>query len=268
MAKQSLRRSKTGTSRSTIKRSESAPTLAPVWEPDGDEHDDEQAQALYMHSFTGDSTWSGSSLPQRAAVPRDSALPATWLKLLASLSADDREHDRRELVREMELAEAVRDSLCAGGLPLHLQAGLVEQRYELKRQLTEGRNFKVMEGVHRQTQKNHSLKIVSLGGRGTVCATKAFDTMQAFHMICSFVDEVYCHPSYVCVCMKWGMHEVDSSHQLCKWIVESVRVLLEVLPARQRKSSQYLRLGPTDVQHLLLRSAALDLYLMDNLFIE
>ena len=87
-------------------------------------------------------------------------------------------------------------------------------------------------------------------------------------MIISFVDEVFCHPSYVCVCMKWGMHEVDSSHQLANWVVESVRVLLEVLPPQQQKASQYLRLGPTALQHLLLRSAALDLYLKDNLFIE
>ena len=68
--------------------------------------------------------------------------------------------------------------------------------------------------------------------------------------------------------MKWGMHEVDSSHQLSKWIVESARVLLELLPSNQRDALKYLRLGSTDVQHLLLRSAALDLYLEQSLFIE
>lgn len=124
-----------------------------------------------------------------------------------------------------------------------------------------------MEGVHKRTQKNYSLKIISLS-HDNVRAVKAFETMQAFHMICSFVDEVFCHPSYVCICMKWGMHEVDSSHQLGKWIVESAGVMLEVLPAEQRKEAQYLRLGPSEVQQLLLRASALDLYLQDNLFIE
>lgn len=124
-----------------------------------------------------------------------------------------------------------------------------------------------MEGVHRQTQKNHSLKIVSLH-RNNVRAVKAFDTMQAFHMISSFVDEIYCHPNYVCICMRWGMHEVDSSHQLSKWIVESARLLFEVLAPQEQKTSRYMRLGPLEVQKLLLRSAALDLYLQDNLFIE
>lgn len=40
-----------------------------------------------------------------------------------------------------------------------------------------------------QTHKNHSIKVVTLR-RGSMRAGKAFDTMQAFHMICSFVDEV------------------------------------------------------------------------------
>lgn len=124
-----------------------------------------------------------------------------------------------------------------------------------------------MEGVHRQTQKNHSLKIVSLL-RSNSLPTKAMDTMQAFFMICKFVNEVYCHPNYVCVCMKWGMHELDSSHQLSKWIVESARLLIEVLPPHERKGAQYIRLDAFEVQKLLLRSAALDMYLQNHLFLD
>ncbi|KAL1503705.1 hypothetical protein AB1Y20_012178 [Prymnesium parvum] len=253
---QSLRRS---SSRNCIKRSESAPTLAPVWEPDGGEHED--TQAPYFHSVTG--AFGSGVAPPRAPL-KDPTILAKWLELLCAMAVES--HEPRGYLREHELAETVQRSLSAGST-MKLHEGLVEQRYELKRQLSNGRSFKVMEGVHRQTQKNHSLKIVSLC-QGGLRVTRAFDTMQAFHMICSFVDEVFCHPRYVCICMKWGMHEVDSSHQLSKWIVESARVLLEVLPPKQQKSARYLRLSALDVQHLLLRSTALDLYLQDNLFIE
>jgi hypothetical protein len=68
--------------------------------------------------------------------------------------------------------------------------------------------------------------------------------------------------------MRWGMHEVDSSHQLAKWIVETVRLLQDVLPVQQQKVAKYLRFGAATLQHMLLRSAALDLYLQHNLFIE
>lgn len=129
-------------SRNSMRRSESAPSLAPVWEPDGDEQDSEQqANVIYHHSFTGGISPHGGG--QQKSAPKDTVLPVEWLNLLASISAGD-DQDPRTALREIEIVEAVRKSLCEGGLQLRLQMGLVEQRYELKRQIISGRNFKVL----------------------------------------------------------------------------------------------------------------------------
>ena len=73
------------------------------------------------------------------------------------------------------------------------------------------------------THKNFSLKMVPADGR--LRASRPLDPMQAFYLICSFVDEVYRHPSYVAIVMKWGMHEVDASHQLTTSILEPLQLL-------------------------------------------
>ena len=109
--------------------------------------------------------------------------------------------------------------------------------------------MQVIEGVHRETLKNHSLKIVGRGGRAKLRVVKALDAMQVFELISSFVDEVYFHPNYVCICFKWGTHEVDSSQQLTAWIVDALHLLRELLPPKQHA---HLRLDVQDVQRLLL----------------
>ena len=125
--------------------------------------------------------------------------------------------------------------------------------------------MQVIEGVHRETLKNHSLKIVGRGGRAKLRVVKALDAMQVFELISSFVDEVYFHPNYVCICFKWGTHEVDSSQQLTAWIVDALHLLRELLPPKQHA---HLRLDVQDVQRLLLRTTCLDCYLQQNLFIQ
>mmetsp|Transcript_49694 Transcript_49694/g.111721 ORF Transcript_49694/g.111721 Transcript_49694/m.111721 type:complete len:216 (-) Transcript_49694:644-1291(-) len=174
-------------SRSSLKRSESAPTLAPLWEPDDDGEERDEQPPLYLHSCSGTSSLAATSAKSG---PRDGVLPSPWQTLCAALLPEELPIQDRCSLREIELVDAVRASLCAGRLQLQVETGLVEQRYEMKpKPLSSGTQFKVMEGVHMQTHKNHSIKVVTLR-RGSMRAGKAFDTMQAFHMICSFVDEV------------------------------------------------------------------------------
>ena len=63
---------------------------------------------------------------------------------------------------------------------------------------------------------------------------------------------------------KWGMHEVDASHQLSAWCVDALHLLRELLP----KEQSYFWLSAQDMQRVLLRTSCLDLYLQSNLFIQ
>lgn len=67
--------------------------------------------------------------------------------------------------------------------------------------------------------------------------------------------------------MRWGMHEVDASHQLSSLVMNALTLLLEVLPDEQR-SCKNLQLDGSELQRVLLRSMALDSYLDGHLFIE
>ena len=149
-----------------------------------------------------------------------SALHGPWSKILLAIRDVFSPLAARGSDANQELMAAAQESLERNALPMQLTPGLVEKRFSIKQQLSHGAHHKVMEGVHRQTLKNHALKLVSRGGRLRV--TKVLDTMQVFHLISSVVDEVYCHPNYVCICFKWGMHEVDASHQLSAWIVDAL----------------------------------------------
>ena len=91
---------------------------------------------------------------------------------------------------------------------------------------------------------------------------------QAFYLISHFVDEVFAQPDHVCLCMRWGCHEVDSSHHLSCLVLNALELLLELLPSPEDVGCKHIRLPRVDLQRILLRSLALDTYLLDHLFIE
>ena len=92
--------------------------------------------------------------------------------------------------------------------------------------------------------------------------------MHSFYLIASFVEAVYVAPRYVGVVMKWGMHEVDASHQLSCVLLDALELLRELLPTERRAESTHYKLDATQVQQLLLRSLSLDVYLQTHLFIQ
>ena len=202
-------------SRSSMRRSESAPMLAPLWEPpeaggeDAEEEDPNQPR--FVNSYTQGATCKprrrsdGCSLP---VAPDSSSLPQPWSALLAKLSAAA---STLTPLSQTELMEATMESLREQGKPLRLQTGMLDHKYEMRRLLDEGPHYKVMEGVDLLSEKNFSLKLIASGDGQRLRATKSLDPMQAFYLICSFVDEVYCHPRYVAIVMKWGMHEVGDT---------------------------------------------------------
>lgn len=149
-----------------LPRSESAPTLAPVWEPGGDEVD--ELPWLAKPNVGADSR--NSDDPPATPVPdADGRLTGQWQHLLERISASGgRSH--------LDLASTMRD-----GRPLQLRTGLLEQYYEMKRVLVEAKHFRVVEGIHRSTGRNHSLKIVSSRGRRR--ATRELDPIHAWHLI-------------------------------------------------------------------------------------
>ena len=144
-----------------------------------------------------------------------------------------------------------------------------------------------MEGIQRSTRKNYSLKIVSSRG-GRLRAVRDLDINHAWHLIGALyarvkpnppremlftagavpragsVEEVYCHPTYLAICLKWGMHEVDASHQLSARIHDAAILLREVLP---QSPPPYLRLSAAEVQRVLLRTACLDAYLAGHMWL-
>lgn len=207
-------------------------------------------------------------------------LPEAWRTLLEQLSSGASASSSP--LAQSELVAAAQESLRSGAAPLELRSGLVDKCYTMRRELASGSGFKVMEGVERrggsdsaakpEAQRNFSIKIISLPSRKLSRqkadkASKPLDPMQAFYLICSFVDEVFSHPNFIAVVMKWGMHEVDASHQLSSWIAESLSLLRELLPA-ERRSRCYLRFSARELQRVLLRSSCLDLYLQTHLFIQ
>ena len=97
---------------------------------------------------------------------------------------------------------------------------------------------------------------------------KPLDPMHSFYLIASFVEAVYVAPRYVGVVMKWGMHEVDASHQLSCVLLDALELLRELLPTERRAESTHYKLDATQVQQLLLRSLSLDVYLQTHLFIQ
>ena len=149
-----------------LPRSESAPTLAPVWEPGGDEMD--ELPWLAKPNFGADSR--NSDDPHATPVAdADGRLTGQWQHLLERISVSGgRSH--------LDLASAMRD-----GRPLQLRTGLLEQYYEMKRVLVEAKHFRVVEGIHRSTGRNHSLKIVSSRGRRR--AMRELDPIHAWHLI-------------------------------------------------------------------------------------
>lgn len=259
-----------------LKRVESAPSLlTPVWEPEHGEEAEEPPPA--MPSRGSLPTYSASSLDlpmlhrecksdEGALQPRwgsehlfRNLLPPRWAQLLGRLG---QAADASQALGMLELVAAASERLQSDPLPLEVSSGLVEESYQLKRELSSGRGFRVVEGVALCGQRNYSLKFVH--GHG-VRATRPLDTMQCLHLITSFVGEVFAHPTFVCVVMRWGMHEVDGSHQLAAVIAEAVRLLRELLPSGGQ--SRYLRLSSSVLQRLLLRMACLDSHLGDSLWL-
>lgn len=269
-------------SSSKLRRAESAPDLTAIFEPDANLSEDEfDDQPAYMNSYSADgpprrsisldkpvvdicSSGGGSGSIVNAQVPvADSGLPGPWAMLLSKLAAAG--SSLSPLSQAELVAEAV-DSLKQQGRPLRLQPGLLDDYYEMRSELASGDHFSVKECVERKTQRNYSLKMLT--SASGLRATKPLDPMQAFYLICSFVEEVFCHPQYTAIVMKWGMHEVDSSHQLSCLILEAIQLLSEVLPPERSQKCRYLRLSTREIQQLLLRTLSLDVYLQTHLFIQ
>ena len=271
-------------SRASLRRSESAPTLAPVWEPDPDGPALEDVEPAWLnsgqsHDPSADQTASirlasaSCSSFARLVEPSYSKgeLPVRWQKLLAAVSGRD---DARlpdvggvadAAVAAAELVNAAEESLRQDAVPLRLRAELLEQTYTVKKEIESGRNWRVMEGIQQATHKNFSLKFVPTRS-GRLRASGALDPLQLCYLICAFVDDVYFHPEYVCICMKWGMHEVDASHQLSAWVIDALRLIRELLP--DAAACGYMRVTSDELQSLLLRTSCLDLYLQRNLFLD
>lgn len=260
--KQSRRSSK------SMPRSESAPLLAPLWEPSDDVH---EADGPPMLSATASAEYSGAKLngvPNGHSCDASHALPDSWQALLESVSAGSDRLDEWAPLTQAELVAAAQDSL-RDSVPLRLDFGVLDQFYVMKKELSACTDFKVLEGVERATHKNFSLKLVPRAKR-RLRAAKPLEPLQVSYLIMSFVHEVYVHPNYVCICLKWGMHEIDSSHQLSAWIVEASHLLDELVqshPLLTAPGRRYLRLSAKELQRLLLRTACLDLYLHSNLWL-
>jgi len=274
----SMRRSNKGSIRRSSKsmpRSESAPLLAPLWEPSDDVHELDAPPSLLGSSASADH--SGPKLNGFAdshGGDVSHSLPDAWQALLgavSAISASSEHFDERLLANltQSELVAAAHESLL-DSVPLRLDFGVLDQFYVMKKELSACTDFKVLEGVERSTHKNFSLKIVPRAKGRRLRAVKPLEPLQVSYLIMSFVHEVYVHPNYVCVCLKWGMHEIDSSHQLSAWIVEASHLLDELVqshPSLTASSRRYLRLSAKELQRLLLRTACLDLYLNSNLWL-
>ena len=250
-----------------VRRTCSEPVLAPVWEPnEGEEGVDLVPQ--WLHSLPMSEGEPASALRVPA---RDGRLPTPWQALLSQLAQGGTAFTLSPLSQQ-ELVAAAHDSLRQkDAVPLRLSAGALEDHYVLKRELMSAAHYEVVEGVKRDTHKNYSLKIVRWrnAARLSAAATAGarLDPMRAFYLISSFVDEVFSEPNQITLCMKWGSHEVDVSHQLSCIILNALKLLRELLPPNDQQSA-CVRLQRTDLQRVLLRTMALDAFLEHHMYIE
>ena len=217
------------------------------------------------------------STPSTACVAQQhgSALPECWIRLFEELlPANNAEEQSR--FSEAELSEctaACEESLREQG-PLTLRVGRLEDVFIMRQEIASygGGSFRVMEGVDRTTQHNFSLKLVSTSPwssrRIRERARHEPIDMQAYYSIGSFIEEVFCQPGRCCLCFKWGLHEMDSTHQLSCLVVDALMLLIELMPSHVRKHAKYLRVGKDQLQRVLLRSMALDAFLQRNLFLQ
>ena len=125
-----------------MKRSLSAPTLTPLWEP----HEEVPA---YLHSEPGKRSVSSRGAGPAAGGLWNKVLLMLEQQLLLSPVAAALQVDQAHLAvltsatTTMEFMAAAHDSVRQDSLPMRLQAGLVEQRYAIKQLLSSGVSFKV-----------------------------------------------------------------------------------------------------------------------------
>lgn len=261
-------------SQSAIRRTQSVPMLAPVWEPEDSIHDLFDGQPPWANtacSMDGGRPFNPPDMMWGGATPELGISPG-WRLLLEKLESEVCRSEGLSSSREngmparssLELMAAVQESMRRDPLQLKLQHGLVEQAYTFKREMVNGAHCKIIEAVENSSQKNFSLKIVPLN-RHRRGSKQPADPMHLMHLISLTVNDAYCHPNYVCMCMKWGMHEVDSSHQLSTWLVETALLLRELsLWGGKQKMDPYVRIPPRELVRILLRTSCLDLYLRSN----
>jgi len=167
-----------------MERSASAPALlAPVWEPD--EECDDQPDFL---NTAGSLSVLDRGSPKSVCDSEDDWMPPEWVPVLASVG--DLAESSQQL-GHYELLVAAQASLRHNAGALRLESGYVDHAYTIKRLLVAGRDFKVVEGVERTTNKNFCLKIIP-GGK--VRGLKPLEAMQSFHLVASFVEEVRIYP--------------------------------------------------------------------------
>ena len=162
-------------STAAMRRIASEPSLTPVWEPnEGEEGSDmwdfaQHSASVRVRSLSTEALAKAFNVEKNA--PRDgekahtsssrsSPMPAPWAGLLARLSALG-ENSTLSPVSFAELLSAAHESL-RQQLKLHLCSGLLESAYLLRKSISTGGSWKIVEGVERATQRNFSLKIVSL----------------------------------------------------------------------------------------------------------
>lgn len=160
-------------SRNALRRSSSAPTLTPLWEP----HDEVPA---YLHSEPcksaprprqpGESSVSGRDAGPAAGGPWNRVL-IQWSvleqQLLLSPAAASQQVDRAHLAMltsaatTMEFMAAAHDSIRRDSQPMRLKAGLVEHHYAIKQLLCSGVSFKVRRSLQRSgRRRSPSLSVV------------------------------------------------------------------------------------------------------------
>lgn len=165
-----------------MKRSASAPALlAPVWEPDEEEYDDQQPDFL---NTAGSLHVPDRASPRSVCDSEDDWTPPEWVPVLASVGDIAKASQQ---LSHYELLVAAQASLRHNAGALRLESGFVDHAYIIKRLLVAGKGFKVVEGIERTTRKNFCLKIIP-GGK--VRGLKPLEAMQSFHLVASFVEEV------------------------------------------------------------------------------
>lgn len=260
-------------SRRDLRRIHSEPTLAPLWEPtEGEEGADSPpwaspgASTSYVRHNSIPLAFNPQAPHAGTATGR---LPTPWEAVLSRLSRSGAL--TLSAVAQQELVAAANESLRQkDALTLQLRSGKLDDHYMLKRELHAGAHYQVMEGISRTTQHNVSLKLVSRGAAARLKrahASARLDPMQVLYLVSSFVDDVFASKRHVVLCMKWGSHEVDATHQLSCLVLNALDLLHELLPAADVPTPN-LHLQRADLQRVLLRTMALDAFLQDHLYIE